>query len=79
MAIAEVILTESELEAIRDVSQRQGKTQEEILHKAIEQFLAQHKTETRLAALRQARGIWRERDDLPDFGELRSEWDRTQN
>ena len=30
----------------------------------------------RLAKLRQACGIWRDRDDLPDPEELRSEWDR---
>ena len=29
----------------------------------------------RLAALRQARGIWRERQDLPDASELRREWE----
>lgn len=30
----------------------------------------------RLAKLRQACGIWRDRDDLPDFEALRREWDR---
>ena len=32
--------------------------------------------ENRLAKLRAARGLWREREDLPDFAALRSEWDR---
>lgn len=76
MTTAQVILSESESQAIQALSQIKGKTQEEILHQAIEQFLTQHQVENRLAALRQARGIWRERQDLPDFAELRNEWDR---
>ena len=73
MATAQVTLTESETQAIQALSQSKGKTQEEILHEAIDQFLAQHKTESRLAALRQARGMWQERQDLPDPAELRNE------
>jgi len=76
MTTAQVILSESESQAIQALSQSRGKTQEEILHEAIEQFLTQHQVESRLAALRQARGIWQERQDLPDFSELRDEWNR---
>lgn len=75
MTRAQVILTESEAQAVQALSQSKGKTQEEILHEAIEQFLAQHKVENRLTALRQARGIWHGRQDLPDL-ELRNEWNR---
>ncbi len=35
------------------------------------------KTE-RLRSLRAACGIWQNRDDLPEFTELRREWERTQ-
>ncbi len=35
------------------------------------------KTE-RLRSLRTACGIWKNRDDLPDFTELRREWERAQ-
>lgn len=76
MATAQVTLTESENQAIQALSQSKGKTQDEILHEAIEQFLAKHKAESRLIALRQARGIWQERQDLPNLTELRNEWDR---
>lgn len=30
----------------------------------------------RLRSLRAARGIWQNRDDLPEFTELRREWER---
>ena len=76
MTTAQVTLSESESQAIQALSQSRGKTQEELLHEAIEQFLMQNQVGNRLATLRQARGIWRERQDLPDFTELRSEWDR---
>lgn len=76
MTTAQVNLTESEVQAVQALSQSKGKTQEEILHDAIEQFLVQHKVENRLTALRQARGIWQKRQDLPDYIELRNEWNR---
>ena len=76
MTTAQVTLSESEAQAVQALSQSKGKTQEEILHDAIEQFLVQHKVENRLTALRQARGIWNGRQDLPDYAELRNEWNR---
>ena len=76
MTTAQVTLTEEEMQALQALSQLKGKPQEELLHEAVEHFLARHQTEKRLAALRQARGIWKERDDLPDLADLRSEWDR---
>jgi len=76
MTTAQVTLTDSESRAIQALSRSQGKTEEEILHEAIEQFLRQQPAEDRLAKMRQARGMWRDRDDLPDFRELRKEWDR---
>ncbi len=76
MTTAQVNLTESEAQAIQALSQSQGKTPEHILHDAIEQFLTQHQAGNRLAALRQARGIWQGRDDVPNAATLRAEWDR---
>lgn len=72
----QITLTETESRIIESLSQQQGVTQQEILHAAIEQFLAQHQTQSRLAALRQARGIWSEREDVPDVAQMRSEWER---
>lgn len=76
MTTAQVTLTETENRAIQALSQSAGKSQEEILHEAIAQFLERHQTERRLHALRQARGLWRDRQDLPNAAELRREWDR---
>lgn len=74
--INQLTLTEAETRAIRDLSESVGQSPEAILHAAIEQFLAQHRAPNRLQALRAARGIWSDREDLPDARELRGEWDR---
>ena len=74
MTTAQVTLSESESQAIEALSRSRGTTQEETLHEAITQFLRQHQAEYRLVALRQARGMWQERQDLPDLAQLRNEW-----
>lgn len=76
MTTTQVTLTEYEIQAIQALSRSEGKTEEEILREAIEQFLAQHIAANRLTALRQARGIWQGRQDLPDYTDIRNEWNR---
>jgi hypothetical protein len=76
MTTAQIVLTESENRAIEALSQSEKKSREEILHEAVEQFLLRHQVEHRLAALRQARGIWKERQDSTNLTELRDEWNR---
>ena len=39
-------------------------------------MLSHTKSTDRLELMRQARGIWKERDDMPDFERLRGEFDR---
>ncbi len=68
----QITLSETKSQIIASLSASRGVMQEEILHEAIEQFLAQHQSQSRLAALRQARGIWRDREDVPDVAALRN-------
>ncbi len=56
MTTAQVTLTESEARAVQALSRSKGKTQEEISHDALEQFLARHKIEDRSTMLRLAPG-----------------------
>ncbi len=39
-------------------------------------MLLRSKSVDRLEIMRQARGIWKERNDLPDFRRVRGEFDR---
>ena len=76
MAIAELHLTEQEQTALATIAQRMGKTPDEVVHDAVKQWIAQFQAEDRLSLLRQARGMWKDRTDLPALTDLRREWDR---
>lgn len=74
-----VALTEQEHNALTTIAEQEGKTADEVLHDAIQSYLSAYqmdKTAKRLAALDQAAGMWKDRDDLPDFEALRREFDR---
>jgi hypothetical protein len=76
MAIAGLHLTEQEQTALESMAQRAGKTPDEFVHDAIKQLIEQFQSEDRLRLLRQARGMWKDRTDLPSLTDLRREWDR---
>ena len=76
MAIAALHLTEQEQTALAAIAQRMGKTPDEVVHDAVKQWIAQFQAEDRLSLLRQARGMWKDRTDLPALTDLRREWDR---
>ena len=76
MLTAQITLSNSEEEALQAMTQTTGKTQETLLHEAVRQFLGPTPPENRLSLLRQARGMWKDRTDLPDFRALRAEMDR---
>jgi hypothetical protein len=73
----QLALSPADSEAVRQLAQRTGKTEAEILHEAVEKLMQQASTDSRLAALRQARGMWQSRIDLPDFSQIRTDgWER---
>jgi len=53
-----------------------GKKQSEIIREAFDRLIDQSDQNQKQAVLREAAGIWKNRDDLPDFRTMRSEWDR---
>ncbi|MBV9789471.1 MAG: CopG family transcriptional regulator [Chloroflexi bacterium] len=77
MATAYIELSDQEIQALERLAQQTGKTQAELLHEAVTDLLAHIDTSDRLDLLQQARGIWRDRDDLPDVQTLRTELDRS--
>lgn len=76
MVRTQIYLTDAEQKGLRALSRRTGMTQSELIRQAIDSFLSGEQEPDRTALLRQARGLWRDRDDLPDFGALRREFDR---
>jgi Ribbon-helix-helix protein, copG family len=75
MVRTQIYLTENEKATLESISKETGKTQSELIRTAIERFIGDFEPRDRLSLLRQARGIWRDRTDLPDFQELRRELD----
>ncbi|MEK6280470.1 MAG: CopG family transcriptional regulator [Acidobacteriota bacterium] len=75
MAEIEINLTEKQHRALRQISQLTGKTEDELVHDAVENLIRQGLPSGKPAMV-QARGIWRDRNDLPDFKKLRRELDR---
>jgi len=82
MATAQIRLSDQQRKALRTIAQQTGKTEDEIIREAVEQFIAgtqfpsQFQGTDRRALLQQACGMWRDRTDLPALATLRSELDR---
>ena len=76
MLDTEINLTEQERNALQEISRRTGKTEGELVREALDQFIAQFQSEGQRKLMQKARGIWKNRQDLPSLQELRNEWDR---
>lgn len=76
MLHTEIELTEEERSALEEISLSTGKTEDELIRAALDQFIAQFRKEDPHALMRAARGIWEDRQDLPSLRELRDEFDR---
>jgi predicted DNA-binding protein len=71
-----IYLTEEERQALRRLSERQGRSQSELIREAVDRYLEQARDEMRKQYLERGIGLWKERTDLPDFLALRRELDR---
>ena len=77
MVRTQVYLTEKEKFHLGRLSKRTGKSQSEIIRQAIDQFAERYVPQDRRLCLRKARGMWRDRSDLPDLRTLREGFDRS--
>jgi predicted transcriptional regulator len=76
MVRTQIYLTAEEREALRDIARRTGKKPSVLIRQAIDALIAEFQPEDRQARLRQARGLWGGRQDLPEWRSLRREFDR---
>ena len=76
MLRTQIYLSEAERQGLQALALRCARSQGALIREAIDAFLQQHQPQGRLARLRQGRGLWAARSDLPDWSALRGELDR---
>jgi len=76
MIRTQIYLTARQRAKLIIIARNMGKKQSEIIREAIDRLIDQASQNQKKTALKEAAGIWKDRDDLPDFRALRSEWDR---
>lgn len=74
MIRTQIYLTREEHKCLSRISAKTGKSQSELVRNAIDEFLDQKKN--RLTYLRSARGLWKNRKDIPQLRKLRKAFDR---
>ena len=77
MQRTQIYLTKKERKALKVLADRLGRSQSELIRMAVDRYIEFYQQGNRLELLRQARGVWAEREDLPDFRTIRRELDRT--
>ena len=76
MVRTQVYLTERQRDRLVAIGRAERKRQSELIRDAIDLLIDQTGRGWRESVLRKSAGIWKDRRDLPDFGAIRSEWDR---
>lgn len=68
-----VHLTGEERNALTMIAARTGRTENDLVREAVDDFVASYRKNNRLDLLREACGMWKDRTDLIDFERLRLE------
>ncbi len=76
MIRTQIYLTDRQRLKLSVIAKNTGKKQSEIIREAIDRLIDQSDQNQKQAVLKEAAGIWKNRDDLPDFRTIRSKWDR---
>ena len=79
MVRTQIYLTENQRDGLAAIAKSIGKKQSELIREAIDQLIHQTGGGRRESVLRKSAGIWKDRTDLPDFNEIRAEWDRSRS
>jgi hypothetical protein len=70
MIRVQIYLSEKEKEAIQAMALEIGKSQSQLIRQAVDQFIEKFKEPDKKTFLQQAKGLWKDCKDLPDFSRL---------
>ena len=76
MVRTQIYITDKERESLQSLAKQTGKSQSELIRQAIERLLDQFTKVDRGELFTQAKGMWKDRKDLPDLRSIRREFDR---
>ena len=76
MVRTQIYLTERQRDELAAIAKLVGKKQSELIREAVDRLIDHAGRSRREAVLREAAGIWKDRNDLPDFRAARAAWDR---
>jgi hypothetical protein len=76
MVRTQIYLTEQERTGLALLSKTTGMKLSELIREAVNRLIAQSSHSRRDTVLNAAAGLWKDRDDLPDFSTIRADWDR---
>jgi len=76
MVRTQVYLTKKERDALAALAEATGKKQSQLIREAVDRLIEQSAAGRREAILRSAAGMWKGRNDLPDFRAVRAAWNR---
>ncbi|MDJ1168223.1 hypothetical protein PMG71_02125 [Roseofilum sp. BLCC_M154] len=71
-----IYFSEQNQQALIEIVHLTGKSEQEVITSAIEELIESYQNKKRLDLMRQARGMWQAREDIPNLHTLREEWDR---
>ena len=76
MIRTQVYLTESEKNHLDAISRTSGISQSQMIRQSIDDLIEKYAPAKRLAAVHNAFGIWKGRDNIHDLRDLRAGWGR---
>ena len=76
MLRTQIYLTDKQREELAAIARSSVKKQSEIIREVIYRVLEETRENRKEAAVREAAGMWKDRNDLTDFRSLWSEWER---
>jgi metal-responsive CopG/Arc/MetJ family transcriptional regulator len=71
MAETKITLPESIQEALAEIVLTTGKSEQQLIAEALSELIQNYQTKNRLALMRKAKGMWADREDIPNLEEIR--------